>query len=238
MSCSKSSPLERHFQLGSVPQTSLLSIDVEPDPLTLFSLCMNIELLEEDHIATLDEVLAYIDNNYPSSDDSSESAVFETAHHEHKTDNETVCNDVPNQRQRHEMLNFDDNSKKKQLAAKPRTRYKSQILQLRDLVVDLEARLVHLQRIRLLDDTSKTSTTSSGHTCSTTARSENSDQDVEPTSFETVIAEYKRLQLARRRNRQLRKALTERVNVHKQIERLLFTQRVLPETSNSNTNKN
>lgn len=192
-------------------------------------------LLAEDQTATLDEVLAFIDTCSDSSSDHSSSSSEEIPHlkERSKSDARTTKNDddSPAQQQQQQQQKQQQRHDAKPKAPRQRTRkrYKTEIEQLRELIVDLEARLANLERIRSHGPRPANAFSARSAEDSTTSSDER-NTDAASTEFENAVDEYKRLQRSRRMNADLRDALVEQTHMHEELENL-FTQQLTPEVS-------
>uniref|UniRef100_K3W8R3 Uncharacterized protein n=1 Tax=Globisporangium ultimum (strain ATCC 200006 / CBS 805.95 / DAOM BR144) TaxID=431595 RepID=K3W8R3_GLOUD len=135
------------------------------------------------------------------------------------------------EQQQQETCNCRKRRKTKEDAEKPkrpprhrtnRKRLRPEILQLRQLIVDLEARLTCLQRVRERGGAQPVSV-------STMMRNEAAGRpDATANAYENAVEEYRQLQRAQQLNFDLRQALMEQAATNEELQRL-FTQNLSPE---------
>ncbi|KAF1321832.1 hypothetical protein FI667_g11710, partial [Globisporangium splendens] len=184
------------------------------------------------HIATLNEVLAFLDSSGDSSlsrDGNSNDAIASGGLDVVDSDTPAPVKDRSDTEQQQETSSESKKAKKSddERPKRPprqrtnRKRLRPEILQLRQLIVDLEARLTCLQRIRERGGAQPVSVSSMMHIAP-------GQPDAAANAFENAVEEFKQLQRAQQRNLELRKALIEQAAMHEELQSL-FAQNLSPE---------
>ncbi|KAF1321829.1 hypothetical protein FI667_g11700, partial [Globisporangium splendens] len=191
---------------------------------------------DDPDVATLDEVLAFLDscsdpsssgdqnsnNDDTGSDATTAAGDSDTQRSAKDDDAEQQDQKTCNCRKRRKTKEDGEKLKRPPRQRTNRKRLRPEILQLRQLIVDLEARLTCLQRVRERGGVQPVSV-------STMMRNEALGQpDATANAYENAVEEYRQLRRAQQQNLDLRQALVEQATAHEELQRL-FAQNLTPE---------